>query len=51
MGEPFRAGALNGSVQTFRTAFHFPRDTMGRHLTPRDSMWLMLLNFPSGVGG
>ena len=23
----------------------------GRHATPRDTMWLMLLNFPNGVGG
>jgi hypothetical protein len=35
----------------FHTTFHFARDTRGRHATPRDTLWLMLLNFPNGVGG
>jgi hypothetical protein len=35
----------------FHPTFHFPRETSGRHATPRDTMWLMLLNFPNGVGG
>jgi hypothetical protein len=38
-------------LHTFHPTFHFARDTTGRHATPRDTMWLMLLNFPNGVGG
>ena len=35
---------------SFHPTFHFLRDTRGRHATPRDTMWLMLLDFPNGVG-
>ena len=38
-------------TQIFHPTFHIPRDTTGRHATPRDTLWLMLLNFPNGVGG
>ena len=31
--------------------FHIPPDTTGQHATPRDTKWLMLLNFPNGVLG
>jgi hypothetical protein len=37
--------------RSFHPTFHFPRDTSGRHATPRDTLWLMLLNFPNGVLG
>ena len=36
---------------SFHPTFHFPRDTSGRHATPRDRLWLMLLNFPNGIVG
>ena len=39
------------SAQIFHRTFHFPGDTSGRHATPRDTMWLMLLDFPNGVEG
>jgi hypothetical protein len=38
-------------LHAFHSTFHFARDTRGRHATPRDTLWLMLLNFPNGVGG
>ncbi len=37
--------------QIFHPTFHFREDTRGRHATPRDTLWLMLLNFPNGVVG
>ena len=36
---------------SFHPIFHFPRDASGRHATPRDTMWLMLLNFRNVVEG
>jgi hypothetical protein len=39
------------SINIFHPTFHVPRNTSGRYATSRDSMWLMLLNFPNGVGG
>jgi hypothetical protein len=37
------------AAAAFHPTFHFPQDTPGRHAIPRDTMWLMLLNFPNGV--
>jgi hypothetical protein len=48
--EELKSSSLNG-IEAFHPTFHFPRDTRGRHATPRDSMWLMFLNFPNGVPG
>jgi hypothetical protein len=42
-------GACRPTTWIFHPTFHFPRDTTGRHATPRDTLWLMLLNFPNGV--
>ena len=55
------AGGANQAVEgcrepvacsaSFHSTFHIAGDTRGRHATPRDTMWLMLLNFPNGVVG
>jgi len=36
-------------TQTLHPTFHFPGDVSGRHATPRDTMWLMLFEFPDEV--
>ena len=43
-GRPF-------DFRIFHSTFHFARDASGRHATPRDTMWLMLLDFSNGVVG
>ncbi len=37
--------------QLVAPTLHVPRDTSGRHATPRDTKWSILLDFPNGVGG
>ena len=37
--------------QKLHEFFHIPQDMSGRHATSRDTLWLMLLNFPNGVQG
>jgi hypothetical protein len=49
--QPYAAGfELEKWSSRYLHTFHFPGDTVGRHATPRDTLWLMLLNFPNGVG-
>ncbi len=45
---PLRPSA---AVSTFHPTFPFAQDPSERHATPRDTLWLMLLNFPNGVRG